>query len=218
MKKGLYILLLCLTCFFTVFGCSNDFNEIVYKNISEQVETYFCGVGEFKAKISSGERENPYTYNGKTGSLVDFAILSVICDYTGSMIQVEITINEQTENKILELNTINGEFVIDLERKINQDDNVSVKYNNQELTLECRSKQFNINYLDALSIGIGTFEQDLKNLFSKNKLLAEIYLRVLDSAQNNFNRAYWYFYVYAENQTTYSCVIDVNSGEIVVKN
>ena len=218
MKRGLYVFLFCLSVMLFSFGCSKDFEQIVFENISEEVETYFCGVGDFKAKLSSGQREEPYTYNGKRSALVDFAVLSVFCDCDKSMISVDVVINGQIETKILELNTINGEFVVDLEKKINESDVVLLKYGGSELTLECKSKDFQINSQKALDIGIGIFKEDLNKLVSKNELLAEVYLRVLDNAKDNFNRAYWYFYIYAVNNQTYSCVIDVMTGDIVLKN
>lgn len=218
MKKGLYVFLICLSFMFLFVGCAKDFNQIVEENISEKVETYFCGTGEFRAKLSSGQREEPYTYDGKKSKLVDFAVLSIICDCDKSILNAQVVINDVSESKIFELNTINGEFVVDLEKKVYESDKVLVKYNGSEVLLECKSKYFNIDSNEALQIGINTFKEDLEKLVSKNELQAELYLRVLDNPQDNFSKAFWYFYIFANNESSYSCVIDVTSGKIVVKN
>ena len=219
MKKVFFGILSLLMISFGMLGCSHSANELASKNVSEKVTTYFCGVsGNFKASISSGQRENPYTYNGIKNPLVDFAVLTISCDSNLTYIDVDVKINDDTSTQRLEIDTVTGEYIVDLERYLVGSDLVSVKYKGIELNLECKSKDFKISHIEALKIGNDCFSEDLQNLISKNELLAEIYLRVLSSSADNFSRMYWYYYIFAQNGTTYSCVIDTNSGEIVVKN
>lgn len=217
MKKNLFVYLMCTFSFFMCFGCNK--NVVSEKNVSERVETYFNGVANgFKASISSGQRENPYIYNGVTAPFVDFAVLTIVCDCANASIDVQITINEKCQNIRLEVDTVTGHFLTDLETKLKEGDVVTLNYAGESLTLSCMSKDFNLSWKDSFEKGMMVFKDDLQKLCSSGTLMAEIYLRVLDNAEDEFNRIYWYFYVYAQNGTTYSCVIDPKSGEVVVKN
>lgn len=217
MKKNLFVCLMCVFSVFMCFGCNKDI--VSEKNISEKVEVYFNGVGDrFKASISSGQRENPYVYNGLTATLVDFAVLTIVCECVNSSIDAQITINEKRQNIRLEVDTVTGHFLTDLETKLKEDDVITLNYAGEGITLSCKSKDFKFSWKDSFEKGGMVFRDDLQKLSSSGTLTAEIYLRVLDSAEDEFSRTYWYFYIYAQNGTTYSCVIDPKSGEVVVKN
>ena len=219
MKKGFFIVAMFFAFCGAFLGCSKDVNSLASQNISEKVLTYFCGVGEgFKASLSSGQRETPYTYNGIKGKLVDFAVLTISCDCKDPSIEAQVEINDERKSVRLEVDIVTGEYLVDLEKFLVSEDVVKVKYKENEVELECKSKDFKVSLKEALKIGNENFLTELENLSSKNELLAEIYLRVLSNSADNFSRTYWYYYIFAQNGTTMSCVIDTTSGEIIVKN
>lgn len=217
--KKFVVLFFCLLLCFGGLGCSKDLSFTVEQNISEKVELYFCGVGEFNVSVSSGEREEPYVYDGKRGNMVEFSIFSVyIENLRDDKIEIELDINDQKSIRTFEYNPLSGCYVFDLEKKMKKDDNIRVSYRNSEVRLLCFSSEFKIDCKKAINIATECFEEDMLKLFSKNELRGECYLRVLDNPKDDFKNKYWYFYVFAENKTSYSCVIDVYTGEIITKN
>lgn len=218
MNNKKIILLISFIFCIILTGCSLDVQEMAKHSVSEKVEVYFSGSGDFSANISSGVREEPYEYNGKTEELKDFAIITIFVDEDLKYIQAEITINEELSTILLEQDLINGSHVVDLERKINQDDKVSLKYKGNVVELECKSNNFNVDCDKALEIGAETFSEELENLVSKKKLNAECYLRIIDNPNDKFNRLFWYFYIYAENGTSHYCVINIEDGNVLIKN
>ena len=58
-------------------GCSLDVKTLSLEHVSEKTELYFTGVGEFKASLSSGEREDPYAYDGVKNKTVDYSLVTL---------------------------------------------------------------------------------------------------------------------------------------------
>ena len=201
-----------------LLGCSVDVTTLTKENVSEKTELYFTGVGEFKASLSSGEREDPFIYDGIKNACVDYSVVTLYVSSSAQSITAEVFINGIGEIKIFDFDIISGNYVADLEKKVKQEDEIKIKYRDQEVILNCVSKNFVIDANKALEIGIDSFKGEMEKLLSKNKLTAECYLRILDRAENNFSLVYWYFYIYAKNGTTYSCVITVDDGKIIVRN
>lgn len=212
-------ILLLISFFFCVIltGCSVNIQDLAKQSVSEIVEVYFSGSGDFSANISAGQRENPYEYNGKAGELKDFSVVTMFVSADQKCIQAEISINTKNETIILEQDLLSSSYVVDLEYKVNAEDKISLKYKDSVVELECKSKDFNIKSGNALEIATQTFSNELENLISKKKINAECYLRIIDNPNDKFNRLFWYFYIYAENGTSHYCVINIEDGTILTK-
>lgn len=198
-------------------GCSVNIQDLAKQSVSEMVEIYFSGAGDFSANISAGQREEPYQYNGKSGELKDFSVVTMLVLDNQKCIQAEISVNNKKATIILEQDLLSSSYVVDLGYKVSEHDEISIKYKNSTVKLECRSKKFNIKSSDALEIGIDAFADELENLVSKKKLSAECYLRIIDNPNDKFNRLFWYFYIYAENGISHYCVINIEDGNILTK-
>jgi len=76
MKKFLFTAgCLALPFAFMLGGCSVNKLELVKANMSEITYEYFYGkCDEFEVAISSGEREEPYAYDGKKANLCEFVL------------------------------------------------------------------------------------------------------------------------------------------------
>ena len=219
MSKKIFLLIssLCLCCLFAITGCSLNVEELAKQSISEKVEVYFSGTGDFSANISSGYREDPYVYNGKTAEVKNFAVVTLLLGVDSKYVQADITINDKTSTILLEQDMLSSEHVADLGYKVKEDDEISIKYKDKSVQLTCKSKDFATSSDRALEIGTTAFAEDLEKLISKEKLSAECYLRVIDNPNDKFNRLFWYFYIYAENGTTHYCVISVEDDNILIK-
>jgi len=217
MKKYL-VFLLCFLSNFLCIGCEKNATDFVTENLSEVVENYFYGEGSFNVSVSSGEREKEYIYNGRKTENVEFAIFSLYTKNNAEIIEVKIYIDDEMFNCKFELNRISCAYIFDLEKKVSNENEIFVEYDNEKIKVNCVSNNFTIDYAKALTIGTNYFENEIKNLVSQKQFNGECYLRVIESRYNDFQKVFWYFYVYAKNKTTYSCVIDCYSGEIIVKN
>lgn len=215
-NKRMLLLISFLFCL-VLTGCSINIQDLAKQSVSEMVEVYFSGTGDFSANISSGQREEPYEYNGKTGELKDFSVVTMLVSDNQKCIQAEISVNDKNATMILEQDLLTSSYVVDLGYKVSEDDKISIKYKGSVVDLECRSKNFNIKSSEALEIGTEAFSDELENLVSKKKLSAECYLRIIDNPNDKFNRLFWYFYIYAENGTSHYCVINIEDGNILTK-
>jgi len=216
MKKYL-VFVLCFLSTFICFGCGKTTSDLTRENLSEIVENYFYGEGCFNVSVSSGEREKEYVYNGIKTESVEFAIFSLYTKSNAEIIEVKIYIDDEIINSKFELNRISGAYIFDLEKKVNVENEIYVEYNNEKIRVNCISNNFKIDNVKALEIGVKCFNDEMENLISQKQFNGECYLRIIDN-RNDFQKVFWYFYVYAKNKTTYSCVIDCYSGEIIVKN
>lgn len=217
MKKGCLVLCLIGGLLFT--GCSNTVENKVKNNLSEVVESYYYGECEdFKGSLSIGHRENPYNYDGVSKNKVNFSVLTLFTSSNDEFIFAEIVINGESSKIFLERDLISGAYLAELDRNSIKGSTIKVRYLNNEIDLACKSDDFCLSYSDVIKIGSETFKSELNSLIFNNNLKAECYIRVLEDVSNNFIKNYWYFYVYTVEGISYSCVIDVNTGKIIIKN
>lgn len=218
--KKIIASIVCFGAGLTFFaGCGTNLFQQVSDNMSEIVEDYYFGEGEsFNVSLSSGQREDPYEYNGITKKKVDFGALTIFSESKDEIIQVRIDLNVDKGSILLKKDVVSGAYMADIGKKVSPKDSFSVEYMGENVKLTCKSCDFGVSSQQALAIGVETFKADLSRLVYNNKLKAECYLRVLDDVSGQFIRNFWHFYIYTVDGESYSCVIDITSGEIVVKN
>lgn len=214
MKKFLYfILTFCLVIF---CGCDDQINNIVIDNISDLRTNFFVGENEtFFAELSSGKREEQFFYDGISTQKVDCAVLSIGFFKTNysNAIEVQVEIDGQKQNAILQHSPFEELFMVDLEKTIDDNAKISVVYNDKKVDLKCFSKDWQIDYIKALNLGIKNFQAELENLYFNGKLNAEGYLKIV--YEREFGKTYWYFGIIDRSGKRYSILIDVNSGLII---
>ena len=93
-NKRMLLLISFLFCL-VLTGCSINIQDLAKQSVSEMVEVYFSGTGDFSANISSGQREEPYEYNGKTGELNEFSVVTMLVSDNQKCIQAEISVNDK---------------------------------------------------------------------------------------------------------------------------
>jgi hypothetical protein len=214
MLLGLGILPLALL--FT--GCGQNQTDIVKAQMSEITYDYFYGkCDEFEISISSGEREEPYAYDGVSQEKCDFALVVVDLNTTIEKLNMTFSINGDASSVVLEYNYKTGTHMIDLEKRLDSDDIISVKYGNTQISIDCLSNEFAINYEKAIEIGVNEFSENITNLMQSGELKAEVYLKVLDNLSNNFDKSFWCFSIVDEKGQHLNCIIDTENGNIVAR-
>ena len=217
MKKFIVLLTLLLTIF--TFGGCGTMEEYIKNNMSEIRQNIFDGTsGSFYVTLSSGMRENPYLSDGVHNKTVEFGVIELeLFDklYSGEKLEYTAKIDDKEISGILERNPFTGSFMDDIEMIINDDAKIeiNIKYGNGEIvSLENKSKNWEIDYEKALEIGVKKITEKLSEL--KEKPSGEGYLKII----NNYTagkKYFWYFNFKTADLKSYSLVIDTATGSIL---
>lgn len=207
-RKFLFPVLFCLL----LCGCQARVNII--EHMSEITTIYFEGENEFiSASISVGMREKEYIIDGKSSENIDFSLVSLkfSSDPNAQQIEVEICINDKVENAILYLNPMNNVYINDLGYSLRECDEVKLSYCGN--SVELHKQNFNISYVDALSIAENELKNDINNNLKNGELNGECYLKVLSASDNDSK--FWLFTLVNSKCENINILIDVNSGRIM---
>ena len=217
-KKILCILLIAVAV--VAFGCGKTTLSYVEDNMAEITKTFYFGENKtLYATLSSGQRENEYLLNGKAEPLVDFALLSVTFfeEAVANVITVEVSVNETKQTIELELNRMSGAYMADLERFFTGEETIIVEYNGEQLQLNNLSKDFKVQWKEALEIAVEQLQSEITKEKEYANLNAECYLKVLDKRANNFEEFFWCFTILNVKNESFSVVISTTDGSVLAK-
>ena len=203
--------------FFT--SCAFDTEGKVKAAMSEECRVFFEGENHnFKATLECGMREEPYEFNGKSETKQEFGVIKVTfkAEYNDSKAGF-ILMNNNGENKIgeLEENPFDGSYMADVEIVFSEDAEIAIDVCGEVVPLVCKSKDFEINYEEAIKIAVTQLDEKLGTYMNATGLDAECYLKVINNQKNGFEDYFWYFSIYGKDGKTHSCVINVVTGEVL---
>lgn len=203
---------LCVTIATTFFcGCSQyDELSLVKANMSERSDVYFFSDNpEFNVSICSGQREEPYAYDGYSRTKLDFALLTAKLDSCETEIAY-ITIDGAEQKVLLEFNYVTSNHVADLEQKLTGHEQIYIKYGEKSATLVCKSENFGVSADEAIALGVETMMEFIIPLCDQNNFYGECYLKILDSLSGGFDEVFWLFSVLDQNGHFENIVISTN--------
>lgn len=215
MKKFLLVFMLAILSI-SMVGCNKKMK--IEDCISEQTKIYFQAETEnVKGSLCVGEREENFIYDGVHTKNVDFTLITLKFKVQPikNAIETKLTVNDVEKDLLLELNPMNHTYMADLGYLLKADDKISLSYDNIVLNFENISKNFKIQYNDAVKIALDEFGDDLKQFYSKGNFQGECYLQVFDF--NNDNNLFWTFSIFGKNKKVMNVVIDVKDGSIYLK-
>lgn len=226
MKKVLAIFSLIFVIIFT-FGCDNNLTKIVSESISEVRYNLFEIQNEqLSVFFTSGFREDPYVIDGISNAKKEFGVVTVrfltdISDYSG-LPSFVLTVNDMDFDGDFELNPFDQTYVQDIETFVLDDSTISIKvlWNSFEFegNLTNISKNFVINYKDALKITVKEFKPQLKKMIKNHTLLGEVYIKIISDPSYLLDKKYWYVCVIGREGENYSVIIDPTTKQILAKN
>ena len=221
MKKT--ILLAGLACVCLVFvGCGKSIESQIKTNLSDVRYNVFVGKNnEINVSLMSGMREMPYNFDGISNKKCEFGIITLTSQKT-KLINSNFTLKVDGAeiNGTLEENPYNHSFMTDIEKIIDCKSTVYISIENivENMILTCESKEWQVQYDDALKIGTEALLEKAKMFVEGNELQAESYLKIIFDQSSNDSPYYWYFGITGKNGETIAVIIDVNTGEIVTDN
>ena len=222
MKKFIVLLCFCLLILPIQSGCSFSLNSAVKANMSEIRKNVFEAENEkFKVSFMSGQRENPYYYDGVSEKKCDFGIFTVYFkEFVGALkVPFIATINDQKYEGVLEKNPFNESYMVDIERSVSDEDSIMIQIdNNSAISLSNISSSWNISWQDALDIGIKELNEELRSVYIKGVFNGECYLKPITDDNFISGEYFWAFILVNTRFERFTVVFDVNSGEVLVKN
>ena len=220
MRKKVLILFMLFCIGITFFGCGSSTKTLVEDNLSEVTKVYYLGENEnFYCTLSSGEREEIYLVNGTSTKKTPFALLSIVPTnaISKNLIKATISIDGIASEVELEINGLNHNFMVDLEKELSGKEIIEVTFENSTLTLENLSNGFGVNYEKALEIASNEMEEKILEKKSYKNLNSEFYLRILDKKANQFDEIFWGFTILNIDGESYSIVFSTEDGSVLAK-
>lgn len=220
MKKKILIIFMLFGLTVSLFGCSSSTLDLVKENMSEMTKIYYMGENDsFYCTLAIGEREQTYLMNGQTSEKTDFALLSIVPSQNAysNLIKAKIVIDGIESEVELEINGLNHNYMVDLEKSLSGDEEIEVIFEDQPLKLENVSKNFGVDYLQGLEIASNEMEEQILLKKTYKNLNAECYLRILDKKANGFDGLFWCFTVMNIDNESYSIVFSAEDGKVLAK-
>lgn len=219
LKKIIITLSLAICLCFS--ACAINVKTIIDKT-SDLTSVFFFADTDFgKIEVYSGQREEYFEYNGISTPKVDYGIIKICFDKPNdkNIIDVSLQIDDEISNLILEQNPFDQSYMVDIEKQISANAVIKIKIlddNYVETIVECQSKNWKISDKDALEIA-GKNMKDFLSENSKNGLDYECYLKVVHNIQDGERLYFYTFSVKTTQGKSANIVIDVNTGEVLVK-
>ena len=223
MRKGVFLFVVILCCLFLQTGCSGKLIFLAKQQISEYRECLFMSTGEdFVATFTSGKREEPYSYNGHKGRLVEFGVLSVKYNAVlnaDSQPQYVLFIDTMQYEGLLEFNPIDNTYVADIAKNISCYADMYLRVYgggvDEQMQMPCVSKNWQYSYKQAFDIAVKQFNDVLEKQLNNNNLKGEFFIKIVgDIAEVEFDIC-WYVCYIGQDKTMLACIISPNSGEVL---
>jgi hypothetical protein len=221
-KKVMVMLLVCFSvCLLT--GCGSDIKNEMIKNLSDvRYNLFEAKTDEIKVTLMCGLREDPYDYNGISNPKCEFGVITANFTEMPEVNEIGFTliVNGVGYYGNIEKNPFGHNFMADIEKIVEDNANVYLTIDGieGELLMTCVSKNWTVQYEDALNIATEYFMEQAKQFFKNKKFKAECYLKIIYDENSEFDSYFWYFGIIGTDNAKLSLVIDVNSGEILTDN
>lgn len=192
-------------------GCVQyDELNLVKANMSERSDVYFFSDNpDLQVSLCSGEREEPYAYDGYSCNKLGFALLTAQLGSCDTEIAY-ITIDGREQEVLFEFNYVTSNHVADLEQRLTGNERIYIKHGEKSANLACKSVDFGVSADEAISLGVETMMEFIAPLCDQNNFLGECYLKILDSLSGGFVDVFWLFSVLDQNGHIENIVISTN--------
>ena len=216
----LLFVIVAVSAMFLLTGCGYDIKYEMLNSMSDVRYNLFEAKTEsMKVTLMCGMREEPYEYNGVSNQKCEFGVITVYFTELQEAEEIEFTLQagDIEYTSALERNPFHHNYMTDIEALIDDEANVYLTIDGigSEMILVCVSKNWGVQYQNALEIATEHFEIDAKQFFNNRKFNAECYLKIIYDENSDLETYLWYFGIVGTDNNRLSLVVDVNSGQIL---
>lgn len=219
MKKISVIVLLALC--FVLAGCGSDLKTSLVENLSDIRYNIFVGQDEdVNISLMCGMRENPYAYDGISNKKCEFGIITVQTNGQNfESLPYELTVDGAKISGTLEENPFDHTYMIDIEKIISSESAVYITIESlaNNMILTCESCSWEVQYDDAIELGIKELFDSTDMFVEDGRLKAETYLKIIYDQKDSESPYYWYFGIVGENGENIAVILDVHTGAVITK-
>lgn len=210
-------------CVALVFGGCQVSSLENYKNqVSDIRENYFAGKSDnFYASFTSGMRESPYSFDGKSEEKVEFGVLTIAPKQAlaNTMLGYTISIDDQKYSGFFEESPFDNSYSADIEQKVDDSAKITLTVTDgqkeENITLECVSCNFQINAENALDLAYNELKEDLQTLCQDKGY--EVYVKIVADLTQNVQDKYWLVLFCCECGDSISAIISTTDGTCLAK-
>lgn len=200
-------------------GCGSNFSLITERNISEYRKNLFVAVNDdIGVSFVSGKREEPYGYDGQCKDLVPFGVLTVKfrTPFVGVNPSYTLYIDSFQYNGQMEFNPFDGTYVADIEKEFENGADISLRLhageNDYNVSLECVSKDFGIDYKQAFNVAIHAMQKEIEPHIKSGVLEGEIFIKFVGDNTMQLDTIYYYVCFVPKVGDSASCLIDTDGN------
>ncbi len=220
MKRVLCVIMTILTLF-CCSACNKSGSKYDGK-ISEYRDDFYVGQSaDYNVELITGSRENPFEIDGKTASLTDYSLLTIVpvkFDSTKALtVKVEFGDNKYDgaalkhpykESYSFEIPT----RVVDKEVKLTVIDGDK----QSEITLKSVKTGEEINGDKALELAENALSESLKQFEKNGVFVGEIFVRYIENPLSEDKKYFWYVAFIPESnpEKIIAALLDPVSGEL----
>lgn len=223
MKK--FFLLFCGLLMLT--SCTNKYENLLKSNTAEVREFVFAGEKD-DAHISlvCGYREKDYILNGYATELIEFGVITCVMPESFSLgentLYFTLFVGTEKYTGDLQVNPFDGSLVADIKKIIDSTSNVSIRITCGEYLLECKlnlvNKSFSVNSDEIYKLVADKFAKEISGLIVNNEFVAEVYVKIIDDADNKVSDYMWYVSIITRTGGHLNILISPYTSEILAIN
>lgn len=194
----------------------NNLAEVRYNLYSGKTENV-------SATFMSGRREADYVVNGFCTKPKEFGVLTFKIDSKITLpktVNFVLTVGTTRHDGVLEKNPFDGSFVFDLKTIIDGVEVINAKVIAgefvEEVELMLVTKNFNINWDNALRIACKELEGSLREFVVDGEFKGEVYVKLICD-EDILETYYWYVSFVSRTGKNYSVIINPQTNEIMGK-
>ncbi len=206
-------------------GCTNKYVELTKASLAEVRQNIYVGeTDNLSVTFMSGKRETDYVINGYNTALIPFGVVTVKLT-NPNITQTEgatfaLTVDTNRYEGVFEINPFDGTYVGDIKQIVNTDADITLRFVlgslNEEINLTNISKNWQVNYEQALEIACNELKPQLKAL-TNNTFMGETYIKIIHDTKIQDNAYYWLVNFVGRKGVTHSVLINPNTAEILAK-
>ena len=225
-KNSIIALVLLVMGVITFSACGKHEININDYLIEDRQTLYTAEDGLYSVTLSTGMREQNYSFDGIINEMVPFAVLTFSRLDSNPLANDSYTyivdIGEESYTGFLEKTNGENSYSVDLEATAPTDAVVNVRITftgysfNEELANI--SNEFTVDTATAIDIANRELKNELSNITSDKNNKIEAIIKILKDYSNSEIKSYYYYIgILSTSGETLGILIDTTSGDIIAK-